>query len=179
MASPLLDAPFTFASHLKGSTRQRSEGSRRLAERTLSSSVQQPMRLLRVLSPMPRYYFNIVVGKGEPIPDLDGNELTGDQEALQHAEMVAQEMLGDRTRIAHRGTLLQPAWACGFAGNLKAFPILAGADALTILVDHDASGTGQDAAAECARRWITAGREVTRLTPRRPESDFADMEIAS
>jgi hypothetical protein len=49
---------------------------------------------------MPRYYFNIVVGKGEPIPDLDGDELAGDQVALQHAEMVAREMLGDRSRYA-------------------------------------------------------------------------------
>jgi hypothetical protein len=79
----------------------------------------------------------------------------------------------------HRGTLLQPAWACGFAGNVKTLPVLSGIDALTVLVDHDASGTGQDAASECARRWTAAGREITRLMPRLRESDFADLEIPS
>jgi Toprim domain len=83
------------------------------------------------------------------------------------------------TRIVHRGTLLQPAWACGFAGNVKTLPVLSGVDALTVLVDHDASGTGQDAASECARRWTAAGREVTRLIPRLRERDFADLEIPS
>jgi phage/plasmid primase-like uncharacterized protein len=83
--------------------------------------------------------------------------------------------LAAATRIKHRGTLLQPAWACGGAGNLRAFPALAGIEALTILVDNDLSGGGQDAAAVCARRLIEAGCEVTRLTPKILGGDFNDL----
>jgi hypothetical protein len=83
--------------------------------------------------------------------------------------------LAAATCIAHRGTLLQPAWACGGSGNLTAFPVLAGIEALTIIVDNDESGGGQDAAAKCARRWIDAGREVTRLTPKILGGDFNDI----
>jgi Toprim domain len=86
-----------------------------------------------------------------------------------------ETVLGAATRIEHRGTLLQPAWACGDAGNLRAFPILAGIEALTILVDQDTSGTGQRAAEECTRRWTAAGREVIRLVPRVTGSDFNDI----
>jgi phage/plasmid primase-like uncharacterized protein len=78
--------------------------------------------------------------------------------------------------VAHRGTLLQPAWAAASADNMRSFPVLPGIEALTILVDNDESGTGQDAAAECARRWLAAGREVIRLTPPTAGSDFTDWE---
>src|SRR5262249_33546321 len=50
------------------------------------------------------------------------------------------------TRIEHRGTLLQPAWALIDRVNLRDFPVLSGVDGLTILVDHDESGDGQKAA---------------------------------
>jgi phage/plasmid primase-like uncharacterized protein len=83
--------------------------------------------------------------------------------------------LAAATRIIHRGTLLQPAWAAGDAGHMAAFPPLAGIDALTLLVDHDANGVGQLAAAECARCWTMAGREVIRLTPRAEGTDFSNV----
>ena len=47
------------------------------------------------------------------------------------------------TRVEHRGTLLQPAWALIDSANLSGFPILAGIEALTVLVDHDVNGVGQ------------------------------------
>jgi hypothetical protein len=77
--------------------------------------------------------------------------------------------------VTHRGTLLQPAWAAGCADNMANFPLLAGITTLTLLVDHDENGTGQEAAAECARRWVAAGREVIRLTPRERGADFNDI----
>lgn len=77
--------------------------------------------------------------------------------------------------ITHRGTRLQPAWAAGCAGNMRDFPVLAGVEALTLLVDNDASGIGQEAAAACARRWLATGREVIRLTPKMTGSDFNDI----
>jgi hypothetical protein len=98
-------------------------------------------------------------------------------------EMVEQGLVlgeGIETTLAaaqveHQGTLLQPAWATGSAGNIASFPVLAGIDAITILVDHDASGTGQRAAQDCSERWTEAGREVTRLVPHGVGTDFADI----
>jgi hypothetical protein len=88
-----------------------------------------------------------------------------------------ETVLAAATRITHRGTLLQPAWACGYAINLERFPVLPGTETLTLLVDNDANGAGQEAAAACARRWIDAGREVIRLTPKTVGADFNDIVI--
>jgi hypothetical protein len=86
-----------------------------------------------------------------------------------------ESTLSAALHIIHRGTSLQPAWAAGSAGNMRDFPLLAGIEALTILVDNDASGTGQEAAAACARRWLDAGREAIRLTPKMVGQDFNDI----
>jgi phage/plasmid primase-like uncharacterized protein len=75
----------------------------------------------------------------------------------------------------HRGTLLQPAWACASAGNLAAFPLLPGISALTIIADNDESGAGQRAAKECAHRWLEAGIDVEILTPQAVGKDFNDI----
>jgi len=82
--------------------------------------------------------------------------------------------LAAATCIEHRATLLQPAWAVVAAGNMATFPVLSGIEALTVLVDNDANGAGQNAAATCARRWQSAGREVTRLTINKIGADFND-----
>jgi putative DNA primase/helicase len=88
--------------------------------------------------------------------------------------------LAAATRLEHRGTLLRPAWATIDAGHLGAFPVLRGIAGLTILVDHDESGTGQQEARKCAQRWLAAGREVTLLTPRDLGTDFNDVvEVVS
>jgi len=73
------------------------------------------------------------------------------------------------------GTLLQPAWALLDRINVRDFPVLPGVEALTILVDNDATGDGQAAAEACARRWLAEGRDVTRLTPKLIGSDFNDI----
>ena len=99
-------------------------------------------------------------------------------EAVERGLVIGEgieTMLAAATRIQHRGTLLTPAWATGDAGHLEKFPILPGIEALTVLVDHDENGRGQRATAECAGRWMAAGREVTRLIPRIPGEDFADF----
>ena len=81
--------------------------------------------------------------------------------------------LAAATRITHRGKPMRPAWATGCAGNMRRFPVLDGVEQLVILVDNDE--TGQKAAEECARRWCDAGREVIRLIPRAPGTDFNDL----
>jgi len=86
--------------------------------------------------------------------------------------------LAAATRIEHRGTLLQPAWAAGSAGNMAKFPVFAGIEALTLLVDNDESDAGQRAADECAARWEAARGEVTLLTPTISNADFNNLVLA-
>jgi phage/plasmid primase-like uncharacterized protein len=91
-----------------------------------------------------------------------------------------ETVLAAATWIQHRGAPLVPAWAAGSAGTIKKFPILPGIEALTLLVDNDLPDqhgrrAGQEAAAECAGRWSTAGREVIRLTPKAVDTDFNDV----
>jgi hypothetical protein len=88
-----------------------------------------------------------------------------------------ETVLAAATRVQHKATLLQPAWAAGDAGHVACFPVLPGIDSLTLLVDNDPSGTGQRAAADCAHTWTIAGREVVRLTPRVVSADFNDILI--
>jgi phage/plasmid primase-like uncharacterized protein len=85
--------------------------------------------------------------------------------------------LSAATRCIHKGTLLRPAWATCSAGNLERFPILDGIEELTILVDNDENNVGQDAAKQCAIRWLEAGRSVRRLTPKIPGTDFNDLLV--
>jgi hypothetical protein len=72
----------------------------------------------------------------------------------------------------------RPVWSMYSAGNVAGFPVLAGIDALTIFADHDASGTGQRAAAECSARWRSAGRECGIYLPAGLDRDFADEAAA-
>jgi hypothetical protein len=101
-------------------------------------------------------------------------------EAVEQGLVIGEgieTVLATATCIEHRGTLLQPAWAAGCSGNLESFPVLSGIECLTILVDHDRSGTGQRAGEKCAKRWANAGRQVIRLVPFQPGSDFADIAL--
>lgn len=86
-----------------------------------------------------------------------------------------ETVLSAATRIEHRGTLLQPAWAAGDANNIEVLPVLGGIEALTLLVDNDESGRGQEAAERCSQRWTAAGREVIRLLPRQIGGDFNNI----
>jgi hypothetical protein len=56
-------------------------------------------------------------------------------------------------------------WACGSAGGIAKFPVLAGIETLTIFPDRDDAGAGQKAAEECAARWCDAGREAQMIWP--------------
>jgi hypothetical protein len=87
---------------------------------------------------------------------------------------------GVETMLAGMMLGLAPAWALGTAGAIERFPVLAGVDCLTILVDCDAPDrngrrAGQESADECAVRWTDAGREVVRIIPIRIGEDFDDV----
>lgn len=77
---------------------------------------------------------------------------------------------GVETGMALQLADLRPVWALGGAGNLAAFPVLGGIEALTIAADAD--DAGQRAAEICAARWREAGREVAIIAP--PAGDWAD-----
>jgi hypothetical protein len=63
-------------------------------------------------------------------------------------------------------------WSCIDAGNLKAFPVLPGIEALTIIEDRDSAG--QEAARACADRWLAAGVDVWIWHAEAEGEDFND-----
>lgn len=74
-----------------------------------------------------------------------------------------------------------PVWACLDAANLAVLPVLPGVEALTIVADHDEPNprtgkrAGTRAAAECAERWLAAGREVRVWKAPTEGADFNDF----
>ena len=82
---------------------------------------------------------------------------------------------GIETTLAGMALNFRPAWALGAANAIAKFPVLSGIECLTILVDRDATGTGQASALECSRRWTKAGREVFRIVPAVLGADMADI----
>jgi Toprim domain len=90
-----------------------------------------------------------------------------------------ETVLAAATRCQHRDRLLQPAWAVGSSTGIARFPVIAGIERLTILVDNDASRVGHDSAELCAERWTRAGRTVVLLTPRQSGSDFNDLVVGT
>lgn len=67
-----------------------------------------------------------------------------------------------------------PIWACADAGGLSGFPILGGIEAITILADHDRSGTGEKSAQLVGERWVNAGKEAACFRTCH-WGDFADL----
>lgn len=65
-----------------------------------------------------------------------------------------------------------PVWSLVDAGNLAALPVLAGVEALTVAVDHDAAG--MKAFKTVAQRWHAAGREVRKVLVPSPGADLND-----
>jgi len=87
---------------------------------------------------------------------------------------------GIETGMAARMKGYRPCWALGSAGAMRSFPLLDGIETLTLMVDHDEPDqrgrqAGQEAAAECWRRWNEAGREVRAFTTDKPGTDICDV----
>ncbi|MCL4182844.1 MAG: toprim domain-containing protein [Burkholderiaceae bacterium] len=95
-------------------------------------------------------------------------------EAVTHGLALA-EGVESALAAAH---LFAPAWSTLDAGNLAAFAVLPGVEALTVFADHDASGAGEKAALICAERWRDAGAEVRVILPEGLGRDVAD-EVAA
>jgi putative DNA primase/helicase len=90
--------------------------------------------------------------------------LSADEDVLEGLHLAE----GIETALSAMSLDLRPMWSTGSSGLLAAFPMLNGVDAVTVVVDHDASGAGERAARECERRWLGAGREVTLLMSSTP-----------
>ena len=87
---------------------------------------------------------------------------------------------GVETMLAAWQFGFRPAWACGDAGNLADFPVLAGIGEVIIIADNDPPDErghrkGPEAALECSARWTAAGRAATRVVPTRIGADFNDI----
>jgi putative DNA primase/helicase len=98
------------------------------------------------------------------------------------SEVAAGLLLGEgieTTLSAQAG--FAAAWSCLDAGNLEAFPIIDGIEAITIVADHDKvdPNTGRRrgivAAEVCARRWAAADREARIWTAPAEGDDFNDF----
>lgn len=66
-----------------------------------------------------------------------------------------------------------PIWSAIDAGNLSAFPVLDGIEALTVFADHD--DAGRRAAEAVCQRWADGGREAFIVLPATPGADVADL----
>jgi DNA polymerase len=83
--------------------------------------------------------------------------------------------LAAATRISYRGAPLTPAWSAVAKGGLGRLPVLPDIAQLLLLVDNDANGEGQKAAAHCRQVWSAAGRAVVPLLPKQVGWDFNDV----
>jgi hypothetical protein len=82
---------------------------------------------------------------------------------------------GVETMLAAMMLGFAPAWALG--PGIRNFPLLAGVDTLSILVDNDANKAGQEAASACFDRWTAAGREVWCVVPDNVGADMNDVVV--
>lgn len=82
---------------------------------------------------------------------------------------------GIETALAVRLGSGLPVWACVSAGGLARVILPPEAVDVWIFADHDASGTGQQAADRLARRLRAEGRRVRVLLPEQPGTDWLDV----
>jgi putative DNA primase/helicase len=105
------------------------------------------------------------------------------------AEVTMGLVIGEgiETCVAAARAGFAPVWAAMTAGNLKSFPMLAGLDGLTVLVDHDKPNpktgirAGHDAALAVVERYVAAGfdpkRDLRIILPPTEGEDAADLEV--
>jgi Toprim domain len=83
---------------------------------------------------------------------------------------------GIETAIAANMLGYGPAWALGSAGAVASLPVLPGIDHLILLQENNAAS--HDAVDHCGRRWMRAGRKVTRVRPDDGHDDLNDELIS-
>jgi putative DNA primase/helicase len=83
---------------------------------------------------------------------------------------------GVETAIAANMLGYGPAWALGSAGAVATLPVLPGIKRLILLQENN--DVSRDAVDRCGRRWVRAGRKVTRVRPDDGHDDLNDELIA-
>jgi Toprim domain/CHC2 zinc finger len=113
---------------------------------------------------------SVKIGKAKTLGSPMGIvRLTPDDEVLEGLHLAE----GIETALAGMSIGLRPMWSTGSSGLMANFPVLAGVEAITVVVDHDLSGAGERAAREAEARWLAAGREVNLFRYDAP-GDFND-----
>jgi hypothetical protein len=107
----------------------------------------------------------------KPIPDVLFEDWCGPE--LTYGLGLAE---GIETAIGAWLLTGVPTWACGYAANMAAFPVLPGIECLTLFIDNDKAGL--EAAATCAERWRAAGLQVIAKIPDQSGADFADVVLS-
>ena len=81
---------------------------------------------------------------------------------------------GVETGLAVRLTTQLPVWAALTAGGMSSIVLPNNVRMVVICADNDASGTGEQAAKQLARRMLAEGRRVKIFMPPTPGTDWAD-----
>jgi len=68
-----------------------------------------------------------------------------------------------------------PGWAALSANGIRSLVLPPGVCNVLIAADNDASGAGERAARDAAKRWLGEGRRVRIATPPEPGTDFNDV----
>ena len=135
---------------------------------------------IRTAKPISLHFTRLAAdGKGKAGTDRDKVLLAGHRkrggcirlwpdEAVTHGLALA-EGIESALSAAHAFT---PTWATVDAAGMAAFPVLPGIEALVLFADGDDAGI--DAAAECADRWTTAGKDVLVTFPSALGTDMND-----
>ena len=139
------------------------------------ASVQDPHGAIATLQ---RIYLTNAGGKADvPTPKRmmpTPTTVTGAAVRLDTATDTLAVTEGLETAIAVRRSAGVSVWAALSAGNMTAIVIPDTVRLVLICADHDAGGTGQQAAKKLARRLLAEGRRVRILMPSTPGTDWAD-----
>jgi hypothetical protein len=71
-----------------------------------------------------------------------------------------------------------PTWAVGSAGAVANLPVLPGIGRLILIAENDEGDASRKATDRCGRRWLRAGRKVTRVWPEQGCGDLNDELIS-
>ena len=96
---------------------------------------------------------------------LDGDVTTG----LLIGEGI-ETVLASSLKLQFR-----PVWSVISKSGIADFPVLGGLESITIAVDRDKDGAGQQAADACVRRMTAGGLEAIRAYPPAGYKDFNDV----
>jgi putative DNA primase/helicase len=84
---------------------------------------------------------------------------------------------GIETCLAAMAAMTMPGWAALSTSGMVGLVLPEVARTVIILVDHDASDAGEQAARTAAQRWLAEGRRVQIAMPPEPDTDFNDVLI--